>query len=44
VERRWGASPDTSDYITCRRQAPADQRARMQEYRPWFRDTTRPPR
>jgi hypothetical protein len=44
VERRWGASPDTSDYVTCRRQAPADQRARMQEYRPWFRDTTRPPR
>ncbi len=44
VERRWGASPDTTDYATCRRQAPADQRTRMEEYRSWFRDTTRPPR
>lgn len=44
VERRWGASPDTPDYATCRRQAPADQRARMEEYRPWFRETRRPPR
>lgn len=44
VERRWGASPETPDFATCRRQAPAEQRARMDEYRPWFRDTTRPPR
>jgi hypothetical protein len=44
VERRWGASPATPDYATCRREAPAEQRARMEEYRPWFRDTTRPPR
>lgn len=44
VERRWGASPGTKDYGTCRRQAPAKQRARMEEYRPWFRETRRPPR
>jgi hypothetical protein len=44
VERRWGAAPDTADYASCRRQAPADQRARMQEYRPWFHEARRPPR
>ena len=44
VERRWGASPDSADYATCRRQAPAAQRALMEKYRPWFRDTRRPPR
>ncbi|HSO84897.1 hypothetical protein, partial [Thiocapsa sp.] len=44
VERRWGASPGAPDETTCRRRAPADQRARMEEYRPWFRDTVRPPR
>ena len=44
IERRWGASPSTPDYATCRRQAPADQRARMEEYRPWFREMRRPPR
>ena len=44
VERRWGASPADADYATCRRQAPADQRARMEQYRPWFREARRPPR
>jgi hypothetical protein len=44
VERRWGASPGTPDFGTCRRRAPADQRARMEEYRPWFREARRPPR
>ncbi len=44
AERRWGASSGTQDYATCRRQAPAEQRARMEEYRPWFRDARRPPR
>ena len=44
IERRWGASPDTQDYPTCRRQAPADQRKRMEEYRPWFAEARRPPR
>jgi hypothetical protein len=44
VERRWGAAPNTPDAATCRRQAPRDQQARMEDYRPWFRDTVRPPR
>ncbi|MDO3378275.1 hypothetical protein [Geoalkalibacter halelectricus] len=44
VERRWGATPDSPDYATCKRRAPADQRARMEEYRPWFREMRRPPR
>ncbi|EGV16115.1 hypothetical protein [Thiocapsa marina] len=44
VERRWGASPGSPDESTCRRRAPADQRARMEEYRPWFREAVRPPR
>jgi hypothetical protein len=44
VERRWGAGPGTPDFATCDRQAPAEQRARMEEYRPWFREARRPPR
>jgi hypothetical protein len=44
VERRWGAGPGTPDFATCGRQAPAEQRARMEEYRPWFREARRPPR
>lgn len=44
VERRWGATPASADYATCRRQAPAEQRARVEEYRPWFHERRRPPR
>ncbi|WP_305041991.1 hypothetical protein [Geoalkalibacter sp.] len=44
VERRWGAAPGTPDFATCKRRAPAEQQARMEEYRPWFRETRRPPR
>ena len=44
VERRWGATPETADYATCGRQAPAAQRAQMEAYRVWFRDARRPPR
>jgi len=44
VERRWAAIPGTPEYETCRRQAPAAQRTRMEEYRAWFRETRRPPR
>jgi hypothetical protein len=44
VERRWGAPAGSEELSTCRRQAPADQRARMEEYRPWFREARRPPR
>jgi hypothetical protein len=44
VERRWGAAPGMPDFGTCRRQSPAAQRARMEDYRPWFREARRPPR
>ncbi|MBL8499593.1 MAG: hypothetical protein JNL77_03250, partial [Nitrosomonas sp.] len=42
AEIRWGAQPDTEEYITCRRHAPAEQRAKMEQYRAWFRETRRP--
>jgi len=42
AEIRWGAQPDTEEYATCRRQAPAEQRARMAQYRVWFQETRRP--
>lgn len=41
-EIRWGAEPDTAEYATCRRHAPATQRAKMEQYRIWFRETRRP--
>src|SRR5262249_8777440 len=44
VETRWGAPPGSREASTCARKAPAEQRARMQEYRGWFRDRHRPPR
>lgn len=44
VEIRWGATPETPDYATCNRHAPDEQRARMREYRAWFREAKRPPR
>jgi len=44
VERRWGAAPDTPEFSTCQRRAPFEQRTRMEKYRPWFRETRRPPR
>jgi len=44
VEIRWGAREGTPEYAPCRRHAPAEQRARMAEYRAWFRDTRRPTR
>jgi hypothetical protein len=44
VERRWGSVSGSPDFATCRRQAPPEQRKRMEEYRPWFRDARRPPR
>jgi len=44
VERRWGAAPGTPDFATCRRRSPAEQRERMEKYRPWFREARRPPR
>jgi hypothetical protein len=44
VEVRWGASEGTADLGTCRRRAPDDQRARMNEVRAWFREARRPSR
>jgi hypothetical protein len=44
VEVRWGAPADSAEASTCTRRAPAEQRARMERYREWFRDRRRPPR
>ena len=42
AEIRWGAKPDTEEFTTCRRRAPVEQRAKMEQYRAWFRETRRP--
>ncbi len=42
VEYRWGAAPGTDEYAPCQRRAPAEQRERMERYRPWFRRRMRP--
>ena len=44
AEARWGAKPGTEEYGTCTRHAPADQRARIEQYRPWFHGARRPTR
>ena len=44
VELRWGADPSSAEASTCRSHAPADQRAKMEQYRAWFHETRRPPR
>lgn len=44
AEMRWGAQPGSEEYATCRRHAPAGQKAQMEKYRPWFRDARRPTR
>lgn len=38
VELRWGASDGTAEASTCTRRAPAGQRAKMSDYRNWFRE------
>jgi hypothetical protein len=38
VELRWGAPEETDEASTCKRHAPAAQRAKMTEYRTWFRE------
>jgi hypothetical protein len=38
VELRWGAADGSDEAATCKRHAPAAQRAKMTEYRNWFRD------
>jgi hypothetical protein len=44
AEVRWGA-PDGSDELSpCRRRAPPEQRAQMEQYRAWFHEARRPSR
>lgn len=38
VEFRWGAAPESDEASTCKRHAPAAQRAKMTDYRTWFRE------
>jgi hypothetical protein len=44
AEVRWGAPAGSDEIKTCKRRAPADQRARMRSYRAWFHERRRPPR
>lgn len=44
VELRWGADPKSPEASTCRAHAPAEQRARMAQYRAWFKERRRPAR
>lgn len=44
AETRWGAPKGSDEASTCHAQAPAEQRARLERYRVWFRDRKRPPR
>jgi hypothetical protein len=44
VEVRWGAPQRSEEAATCKRRAPADQRARMKRYREWFHERRRPAR
>ncbi|MGH8552160.1 MAG: hypothetical protein ACRERS_02600 [Methylococcales bacterium] len=44
IEIRWGAAQQTEDYAACRRHAPVGQRAKMEQYRDWFRYAKRPSR
>lgn len=44
AETRWGAPQGSEEASTCRGHAPAEQRARMETYRAWFRERKRPPR
>jgi hypothetical protein len=38
VELRWGAPANSEEAATCKRHAPQGQRAKMSDYRAWFRD------
>ena len=44
VELRWGATQGSDEASTCKRHAPAAQRAKMSNYRAWFHDRRRPTR
>lgn len=41
-EIRWAAPQNSKESKSCQRHAPDEQRARMQEYRPWFSQRRRP--
>ncbi|WP_291686580.1 hypothetical protein [Bradyrhizobium sp.] len=38
VELRWGAPDNSAEASTCKRHAPQAQRAKMSDYRTWFRE------
>jgi hypothetical protein len=38
VELRWGAAAGSQEAATCKRHAPAAQRAKMSQYRDWFHE------
>jgi hypothetical protein len=38
VELRWGAAEESDEASTCKRHAPAAQRAKMTDYRAWFHE------
>ena len=44
VELRWGAADKSEEGSTCKRYAPAAQRAKMTKVRAWFHERRRPPR
>ncbi len=44
VELRWGAPAGSAEASTCKRHAPAAQRAKMTDYRRWFRERHWPTR
>ena len=44
VELRWGAPENSEEGATCKRHAPQAQRAKMSEYRAWFRERHWPAR
>lgn len=44
VERRWGAPAASAEAGSCKRNAPPEQRTRMQSYRVWFHTRQRPTR
>jgi hypothetical protein len=44
VELRWGAPANSDEASTCKRHAPGAQRAKMTEYRRWFRERHWPAR
>jgi hypothetical protein len=44
VEQRWGAPENSQEASTCKRHAPSAQRAKMTNYRSWFRERHWPAR